>query len=69
MHPLKHHATTETLTLAGHQVVIEADAGLGSGFTDDFYAAAGAEILDAADEIWSWAGGPLAYTIRRLPSG
>ena len=46
-------AGTETLTLAGHQVVIEADAGLGSGFTDDFYTAAGAEILDAADEIWS----------------
>ena len=45
-------AGTETLTLAGHQVVIEADAGLGSGFTDDFYAAAGAEILNAADEIW-----------------
>ena len=41
------------MTLAGHQVVIEADAGLGSGFTDDFYTAAGAEILDAADEIWS----------------
>ncbi|MCH8961527.1 MAG: hypothetical protein IH820_09445, partial [Bacteroidetes bacterium] len=46
-------AGTEALTSAGHQVLIEADAGLGSGFTDDFYADAGAEILDVADEIWS----------------
>ena len=46
-------AGTEALTAAGHQVVIEADAGLGSGFTDDFYAAAGAENLASADDIWS----------------
>ncbi len=46
-------AGTEALTSAGHEVLIEANAGLGSGFTDDFYADAGAEILDAADEIWS----------------
>ena len=46
-------AGTEALTAAGHQVLIEADAGLGSGFTDDFYAAAGAENLASADDIWS----------------
>jgi alanine dehydrogenase len=46
-------AGTEALTSAGHQVLIEATAGLGSGFTDDFYAAAGAEILDSADDIWA----------------
>ena len=46
-------AGTEALTAAGHQVLIEADAGLGSGFTDDFYAAAGAESLASADDIWS----------------
>ena len=46
-------AGTEALTAAGHQVLIEADAGLGSGFTDDFYAAAGAEKLASADDIWS----------------
>jgi alanine dehydrogenase len=37
-------AGTETLTSAGHQVLIEAGAGLGSGFPDDSYVAAGAEI-------------------------
>ena len=46
-------AGTEALTAAGHEVLIEADAGLGSGFTDDFYAAAGAENLASADDIWS----------------
>jgi alanine dehydrogenase len=46
-------AGAEVLTAAGHHVLIEADAGLGSGFTDDFYAAAGAEGLASADDIWS----------------
>ena len=46
-------AGAEAFTAAGHRVLIEADAGRGSGFTDDFYAAAGAEISVAADEIWS----------------
>ena len=46
-------AGTEALTAAGHKVLIEADAGLGSGFTDDFYAAAGAEMPGSADDIWS----------------
>ena len=46
-------AGTEALTAAGHQVLVEADAGLGSGFTDDFYAAAGAENLASVDDIWS----------------
>ena len=46
-------AGTEALTVAGHQVLIEADAGLGSGFTDDFYAAAGAESVASAADVWS----------------
>jgi len=37
----------------GHRVVIERDAGLGSGFTDDDYAAAGAEITDDRDRLWA----------------
>jgi alanine dehydrogenase len=45
-------AGTEALTSAGHQVLIEAAAGLGSGFTDDFYSMAGAQISDSADDIW-----------------
>jgi len=46
-------AGAETLSSAGHEVLIEAEAGRGSGFTDDFYAAAGAEISAGADDIWS----------------
>lgn len=46
-------AGTEALAAAGHRVLIEADAGLGSGFTDDFYAAAGAETVASADDVWS----------------
>ena len=48
-------AGTEAFTEAGHQVLIEADAGMGSGFTNDFYVAAGADILDSADDVWSGA--------------
>jgi alanine dehydrogenase len=46
-------AGAEALTHAGHQVLIEKGAGLGSGFTDDFYAAALAELVDTADEVWA----------------
>lgn len=46
-------AGAEMLTQAGHEVVVEAGAGLGSGFTDDFYEHAGASILDTADEVWA----------------
>jgi len=37
---------------AGHQVLIEKGAGLGSGFTDDEYAAAGAELVEGAADVW-----------------
>ena len=37
---------------AGHEVYIEKDAGLGSGFTTEEYAKAGAVILESAKEIW-----------------
>ncbi len=46
-------AGAETLVARGHRVVIETSAGVGSGFPDDSYVAAGAEILDTADEVWS----------------
>jgi alanine dehydrogenase len=46
-------AGAEALTTAGHQVVIETGAGLPSGFTDDFYEKAGAEIVDTAEEVWA----------------
>jgi alanine dehydrogenase len=46
-------AGAEMLTGAGHELVVEKGAGLGSGFTDDFYEKAGATILESADEVWS----------------
>lgn len=39
----------------GHEVVIQKGAGLGAGFTDEDYAAAGAVILDTAAEIFATA--------------
>ncbi len=37
----------------GHDVIIEKDAGLGSGFPDDLYIEAGATIIDSAEEVWA----------------
>ncbi|MDO4685758.1 MAG: alanine dehydrogenase [Corynebacterium sp.] len=41
-----------SLTDAGHTVVLERGAGVGSGFTDDDYVAAGAQ-LGSADDAWA----------------
>jgi len=46
-------AGAEMFTRAGHEMVIEKGAGLGSGFSDELYEDAGAAILDTADEIWA----------------
>ena len=46
-------AGAEALTRAGHQVFIEQGAGLDSGFTDDFYQRAGAEVVGTAQEVWA----------------
>ena len=40
-------------TEAGHEVWIEATAGIGSGFTDEDYETAGAKIQNAAADVWS----------------
>ena len=37
---------------AGHQVLVEKSAGIGSGISDADYIKAGAKIIDSADEIW-----------------
>ncbi|MED1865103.1 alanine dehydrogenase [Fictibacillus nanhaiensis] len=42
-----------TLTAAGHKVLVENNAGVGSGFTNEDYAAAGAEIVAEAQDAWS----------------
>lgn len=41
------------LTMHGHDVVIQTEAGTGSGFTDADYQAAGAQIVQSAEEAWS----------------
>lgn len=43
----------KALVNAGHRVVIESGAGLGSGFSDELYAAQGAQIVDSAEEAWA----------------
>ncbi|WP_299876496.1 alanine dehydrogenase [uncultured Sulfitobacter sp.] len=40
---------------AGHEVIIQAGAGNGAGFTDADYTAAGAAIIDTAEEIFATA--------------
>jgi alanine dehydrogenase len=46
-------AGVDAFVKAGHQVLIETDAGLGSGFTNEDYAAAGATILPQAADVWA----------------
>lgn len=41
-----------SLRTAGHDVFVEANAGLGSGFTDEQYIEAGAVIVKTAKEAW-----------------
>ena len=38
--------------VAGHKVLVEKNAGVGSAISDADYIAAGAQIIDSADEIW-----------------
>ncbi len=44
---------TDALTAEGHKVLVEAGAGLGSGFDDGEYARAGAEIVPDAKTVYS----------------
>ncbi|PLS03047.1 alanine dehydrogenase [Neobacillus cucumis] len=41
-----------TLVKAGHTVLIEKDAGIGSGFSNDDYSKAGAEIIEDVKNVW-----------------
>ena len=41
------------LARRGHEVLVQAGAGLGSAITDEEYAAAGARIVATADEVWA----------------
>ncbi|MGH2317861.1 alanine dehydrogenase [Planococcus sp. SE5232] len=46
-------AGVDAFVRAGHQVIIEAGAGLGSSFTDADYTATGAKMVETAQEAWS----------------
>jgi len=48
-------AGVQALTDAGHQVLVEATAGQGSGITDEEYIKAGARILAAAADVYEQA--------------
>ena len=45
-------AGVETLKKAGHSILIEKNAGLGSGFTNEDFIKAGAEILETPQEVF-----------------
>jgi alanine dehydrogenase len=45
-------AGVHELVAHGHDVVVQADAGLGSSITDDEFIGAGAKILPTADDVW-----------------
>jgi alanine dehydrogenase len=45
----------EELIRAGHKVVLQAGAGVGSGIADDLYASCGATIVETAAEVWKQA--------------
>ncbi len=63
------------LTQRGHAVYVEKGAGLGSQVPDDEYVAAGATMLDAADDVWGSADmvlkvkEPVAEEYHRLRDG
>ena len=46
-------AGVHELVANGHEVFIEKEAGLGSSITDEEFIAAGASILDTADDVWA----------------
>jgi alanine dehydrogenase len=48
------HGVVE-LTRQEHKVLVEKEAGIHSGFTDAEYIAAGATIIDSAEEVWGQA--------------
>ena len=48
-------ASVRALVEQGHELFIEREAGLGSGYSDKAYLAAGAIILNSAEEIYKTA--------------
>src|SRR6202011_1516654 len=48
-------SAVEQLTKRGHTVLVEKNAGVGSGYSDKEYNNAGAEIIDLAKDVWGGA--------------
>jgi alanine dehydrogenase len=46
-------AGVHELTRAGHRVLVEREAGVGSSIPDEDFAAAGASLLPTADDVWA----------------
>ncbi|KWW97942.1 alanine dehydrogenase [Carbonactinospora thermoautotrophica] len=68
-------AGVHELVRHGHEVFVERDAGSGSSIRDEDYLAAGAKILDSADEVWGEAElvlkvkEPVAEEFHRMSAG
>jgi alanine dehydrogenase len=45
-------AGVHELTRHGHDVLVQASAGIGSSITDDEFADAGAKIVSSSDDVW-----------------
>jgi alanine dehydrogenase len=48
-------STASTLTRRGHTVLVQKNAGVGSGYPDEAYVAAGAQIADTARKVYAQA--------------
>ena len=46
-------AGVEVMVASGHRVLVETTAGVGSGFTDDEYVAAGAQIASGPEQVYA----------------
>jgi len=57
-------ATVGEIVARGHQVLVQKDAGKGSGYSDAEYEAAGAKILDTAEEVYTQAD--LFYKVKEM---
>ena len=57
-------AAVGEIVARGHKVLVQKDAGLGSGFTNEEYAAAGAEILETAEQVYTQAD--LFYKVKEM---
>lgn len=57
-------ATVKELVAHGHEVLVQAGAGLGSGYADCEYAEAGAKIIETADEVYTKAD--LFYKVKEF---